>query len=73
MKLLKRLSFSLCMIGLIMFLPPVADMLTLHFGAAVGHYSGIVSFASGWSLLGAGLAFSAGQYRHKRVQQKEVQ
>lgn len=72
MKLIKRLSLSLCLMGLIMYLPQVADVLTLHFGTAIGHYSGIVSFAMGWSLFGAGLAFSAGQYRqHKRIE-KEV-
>jgi hypothetical protein len=72
MKLIKRLSLPLCMIGLIMFLPPVANLLTLHFGVIVGRYTGIVSFALGWSLLGAGLAFSAGKYR-PRASQKEIQ
>jgi hypothetical protein len=72
MNLWKKLSLLLCLVGLIMYLPPVAHWLTLHFGHNIGQLTGIVSFAIGWALLGAGLAFSAGRYRLSSSQ-KEIQ
>jgi hypothetical protein len=60
MKVIKKLGYLLLLIGFIMYLPPVMEILTLHFGETIGHFSGIVSFAVGWGILGAHLAFSAG-------------
>jgi len=68
MKLMKKLGILLCLLGLIMFLPPVANWLTLHLGDTVGHFSGMVSFVTGWAILGAVLAFSTGlKYQYKRI------
>lgn len=71
MKLIKKIGLLLWLSGLIMYIPPVMNSLTLHFGPTIGHYSGVVSFAVGWSLLGAGLAFSAGwKYQRERIQKE---
>jgi dipeptide/tripeptide permease len=71
MKAIKKLGYLLSLLGLIMYLPPVVEWLTLHFGETIGHFSGIVSFAVGWAVLGASFAFSAGfKYQHERIKKK---
>jgi uncharacterized membrane protein (DUF485 family) len=71
MKVIKKLGYLLSLLGLIMFLPPVMELLTLHFGVTIGHFVGIVSFAIGWALLGAQLAFSAGfKYQNECIKKK---
>ena len=71
MKVFKRLGYLLALIGLIMYLPPVMEFLTLHFGEKIGRFSGLVSFAIGWGILGACLAFSAGfKFQHERIKKK---
>jgi hypothetical protein len=68
MAIVKKLSISLCLLGLILHLPPAKDWLTLHIGQTVGQFSGLVSFTMGWSIMGAGLAFSAGaKYQRSRI------
>ncbi|MGA8179632.1 MAG: hypothetical protein WB792_06205 [Desulfobacterales bacterium] len=71
MKVVKKLGYLLSLVGFIMYLPPMMELLTLHFGETIGHFSGIVSFAIGWAILGAHLAFSAGfKYQHERIKKK---
>lgn len=71
MKVIKRLGYSLSLVGFIMYLPPVMEWLTMYFGETIGRLSGIVSFVIGWALLGAHLAFSAGfKYQHERINKK---
>lgn len=71
MKAIKRLGYSLSLVGFIMYLPPVMELLTLHFGETIGHLTGVVSFVIGWAILGAHLAFSAGfKYQQERIKKK---
>jgi hypothetical protein len=71
MKVINKLGYFLSLVGFIMYLPPVMQWLTLHFGETIGRFSGIVSFVIGWAILGAHLAFSAGfKYQHQRVNKK---
>ena len=65
MALSKKLSFVFCLLGLILYLPPARNWLTIYLGETIGLFSGMVVFIMGWSVLGAGLAFSAGS-RHQR-------
>ncbi|MEJ2657736.1 MAG: hypothetical protein P8012_11160, partial [Desulfobacterales bacterium] len=60
MKRVKKLGFSLSLVGLIMYIPPVMKSVTLLFGETIARFGGVVSFAVGWAILGAALAFSAG-------------
>jgi hypothetical protein len=71
MAYVKKLSLLLCLFGLVLYLPPAKDWLSLHIGQTVGRFSGLVSFIMGWSALGAGLAFSAGdKYQCARIKKR---
>lgn len=73
MAYIKKLSLMLCFFGLLLYLPPAKDWLTLYIGESVGRFSGLVAFISGWSILGAGLAFSAGaKYQRARINKKNI-
>ena len=69
MKIIKRSGLLMFLLGLIMYLPPVAGWLTLQLGETAGNSLGTVLVVAGWSLLGAALAFSAGtRYQRRRIQ-----
>jgi hypothetical protein len=69
MKFLKKLGLLLCLLGLVMHVPQVVNWLTLYFGDTMGSCGGLVSFAIGWALLGACLAYSAGiKFQRARIQ-----
>jgi hypothetical protein len=70
MKVIKRLGYSLSLVGFIMYLPPMMELLTLHFGETIGRLTGVVSFVAGWAILGAHLAYSAG-FNHQRERIKK--
>jgi hypothetical protein len=71
MAYVRKLSLVVCLFGLILYLPSAKDWLTLHFGQTAGQFSGLVSFIVGWSVLGAGMAFSAGaKFQRSRVKKK---
>ena len=71
MKVIKNLGYFLSLVGFIMCLPPVVEFLALHFGETIGHFSGTVFFVTGWAILGARLAFSAGsKYQHERIKKE---
>jgi hypothetical protein len=71
MAYVKKLSLMLCCFGLLLYLPPAKDWLTLHISETVGQLSGLVAFIMGWSVFGAGLAFSAGaKYQRARIRKR---
>jgi len=71
MAFMKKLSLWFCLFGLMLYLPPAKDWLTLHVGKAAGQFSGLVAFIMGWSILGAGVAFSAGaKYQRARAKKE---
>lgn len=67
----KKLGLFFCLFGLMLYLPPAKNWLTLHIGQTIAQFSGLVSFIVGWSVLGAGLAFSAGaKYQRARIKKR---
>jgi hypothetical protein len=67
MKLAVFLGFPLSFLGLVLYFPPLVRWLTLMYGE-VGRLGGVVTFAVGWSLLLAYLAFNLGMENYRRSQ-----
>ena len=62
MKLSQRMGLLLSVLGMILYTPAPTKWLALLFGDTIGQFTGMVSFALGWAVFGACLAFSAGKH-----------
>ncbi len=65
MELAKKIGYLLSILGIILFFPPISHQLTARFGQP-GYLSGPVTFAVGWGLLAAYLAFQSGLVYRQR-------
>ncbi len=65
MKFAVILGLPLSIIGLILYFPPIQDLLNLYFGEP-GRVTGAVVFATGWALLLGYLAFNLGAQSQKK-------
>ena len=71
MKILKRLGLILSILGVITHVAPLNNWITMQLGETMAGICGNVAFAVGWSILGAGLAFSAGiSFQRERIKRK---